>query len=119
MELFDYQDGNSLTPQVQKWNPGKLSSDVLLEAVGATLNNGTKGNAGLVADLCGDWREEFIVRDASAPEKIRLYSSNLETEYVFPSLLTDRTYREGVAWQNTGYNQPANLPYLLTEELSR
>ncbi len=119
MELFDYQDGNSLTPQVQKWNPGKLSSDVLLEAAGATLNNGTKGNAGLVADLCGDWREEFIVRDASAPEKIRLYSSNLETEYVFPCLLTDRTYREGVAWQNTGYNQPANLPYLLTEELSR
>ncbi len=119
MELFDYEDGNLLTPQVQKWDPDTLASDVLLEAAGATLNNGTKGNAGLVADICGDWREEFIVRDATDPAKIRVYSTNLATDYVFPCLLTDRTYREGVAWQNSGYNQPANLPYLLTAELSR
>lgn len=119
MELFDYEDGETLTPQVQKWDPDKLASDVLLEAKGATLNNGTKGNAGLVADLWGDWREEFIVRDALDPARIRVYATGLETEYVFPCLLTNRTYREGVAWQNSGYNQPANLPYLLTEEKSR
>lgn len=87
----------------------------MLEAQGTKLNNGTKSNAGLVADLYGDWREEFIVRDKEDNNKIRIYSTTISTEYVFPCLLEDRAYREGVAWQNTAYNQPANLPYLLKE----
>jgi hypothetical protein len=32
-------------------------------------------------------------------------------------LLENLAYREGVAWQNVGYNQPANLSYLLSEGL--
>ncbi len=34
-----------------------------------------------------------------------------------PCLLQDLAYREGVAWQNVGYNQPANLSYLLSQGL--
>lgn len=119
MELFDSNNSEELIPQVQKWNYEKLKTEVLLQADGAMLNNGTKSNAGLVADLYGDWREEILVRDGADSSKLRIYSTAFETEYVFPCLLENRTYREGVAWQNTAYNQPANLPYPLTEEGSR
>lgn len=119
MELFDYKDKEGFVPQVQKWDYENQKKQVLLEADGAKLNNDTKANAGLVADIYGDWREEIIVRDATDKNKIRIYSTTIATEYVFSCLLEDRTYREGVAWQNTAYNQPANLPYLLSEEISR
>jgi len=119
MELFDSNNSEELVPRVQKWDYENRKNVDLILAEGAKLNNGTKANAGIVADLYGDWREEFIVRDAQDNSKIRIYSTNIATEYVFPCLLEDRTYREGIAWQNTAYNQPANLPYLLTEELSR
>lgn len=118
MELFDYDSVEGNVPQVQKWDYENLKTRVLLQADGAALNNGTKGNAGLVADLCGDWREEFIVRDKEDSSRIRIYSTTLETEYVFPCLLEDRAYREGVAWQNVAYNQPANLTVLLSRDLA-
>ncbi len=119
MELFDSNNSDELVPRVQKWDWENKKLKNILLASGTQLNNSTKANAGLVADIYGDWREEFIVRDAKDNCKIRIYSTNIATEYVFPCLLENRTYREGVAWQNTAYNQPANLPYLLTEELSR
>ena len=118
MELFDYDSVEGNVPQVQKWDYENLKTKVLLQADGAALNNGTKGNAGLVADLWGDWREEFIVRDRADSSRIRIYSTAMETEYVFPCLLEDRAYREGVAWQNVAYNQPANLTVLLSRDLA-
>jgi len=116
MELYDNANN---APQVQKWNWEKEKIEYLITAAGASNSNGTKNNPGLLGDLYGDWREEFFVRDAMDNTKIRLYSTTDETQLVFPSLLTNRTYREGLAWQNTAYNQPANLPYLLTEDMSR
>ena len=117
MELFDYDSAEGNVPQVQKWDYENLRTEVLLQADGAALNNGTKGNAGLVADLYGDWREEFIVRDREDGSKIRIYATAFETEHVFPCLLEDRAYREGVAWQNVAYNQPANLTVLLSKDV--
>lgn len=114
MELFDYDNQTDYTPEVQKWDWNRLCSDILLSAKGATTSNGTKGNAGLIADICGDWREEIILRCTDNPSHIRLYSTPIPTDYVIPCLLTDRAYREGVAWQNTAYNQPANLTVLLS-----
>ena len=113
MELFDSNNSDELVPQIQKWNWEKQKLEVLLEAKGMECNNGTKANACLIADILGDWREEVIVRDKSNPFKIRIYTTTYDTDYVFNCLLLDRTYREGVAWQNTAYNQPANLPALL------
>lgn len=118
MELFDYDNTTNYTPQVQKWDWKNQKTIVLVQADGAAVSNGTKGNAGLVADICGDWREEVIVRDALDNNKIRLYSTNLETEYVVTCLLEDRAYREGVAWQNTAYNQPANLSVFLSRDVT-
>ena len=114
MELFDSNNSTELIPQVQKWDYENQKTDVLLQMNGTMLNNGTKANAGLVADILGDWREEVIVRDAQNKNKIRIYSTPIETSYRIPCLLTDRAYAEGVAWQNTAYNQPANLSYLLS-----
>ena len=116
-EMFDSNNSKDLVPQVQKWNYDELVQDVLLQADGTQLNNGTKANAGLVADIYGDWREEFIVRDSADQNKIRIYSTTIETEYSFPCFLEDRAYREGVAWQNVAYNQPANVVYLLSNGL--
>ncbi len=118
MELFDYNNQTEYTPEVQKWDYKNEKTDVLLSMKGATVNNGTKGNAGLVADIYGDWREEVIVRDANDASKIRIYSTTIPTEYTIPCLLTDRAYREGVAWQNTAYNQPANLTTLLSKDVT-
>lgn len=117
MELFDYNNSDAGVPQVQKWDWENLKSDVLLQADGTALSNGTKGNAGLVADIYGDWREEFIVRCSADANKIRIYSTDIPTEHVVTCLLEDRAYREGVAWQNTAYNQPANLSVLLSKDV--
>lgn len=114
MELFDSNNSTQLIPQVQKWDYENQKTDVLIQMNGTLTNNGTKSNACLVADIIGDWREEVIVRDAQDKNKIRIYSTPIETSYRVPCLLTDRAYREGVAWQNTAYNQPANLSYLLS-----
>ena len=118
MELFDYNNQNSYTPQVQKWNYLKERSDILLTASGTTTSNGTKGNPGLIADLYGDWREEIVVRSSTDRSKIRIYSTPIPTEYSIPCLLTDRAYREGIAWQNTAYNQPANLTNLISKDVT-
>lgn len=116
MELFDYNNSNEAVPQVQKWDWENLKSNVLIQADGTALSNGTKGNAGLVADIYGDWREEFIVRCTEDAGKIRIYSTTIPTEHVIDCMLEDRAYREGVAWQNTAYNQPANLSVLLSKD---
>ncbi len=108
-ELFDYNNQEEYIPEVQKWDYEKERSAVLLSASGTAVNNGTKGNPCLIADIYGDWREEIILRSASDPSKIRLYLSPFPTEYTAPCLLTERAYRAGIAWQNTAYNQPANL----------
>lgn len=111
-ELFDSNNSTDLIPQIQKWDYENHKLDVYVEATGCQCNNGTKANACLVADILGDWREEVIVRDAENPSIIRIYTTNFDTDYSFDCLLLNRTYREGIAWQNTGYNQPVhiNLP---------
>jgi rhamnogalacturonan endolyase len=78
----------------------------------AKSNNWTKGNPALSADLLGDWREEMIWRNADSTA-LRLYSTPHSTEYRLPTLMHDPVYRTGVAWQNTGYNQPPQVSYYL------
>ncbi len=113
-ELFDYTaDGH--TPSIQKWNWEKKVSETIWTAEGCSTNNGTKGNACLIADLFGDWREEIITRTTDDRE-IRIYATAIPTKYRIPTLMHDRTYREAIAWQNNHYNQPANLSYYLGAE---
>ncbi|MER7175777.1 rhamnogalacturonan lyase [Streptomyces mesophilus] len=78
----------------------------------ARSGNWTKGNPALTADLLGDWREEMLWRNADSTA-LRLYTTPHPTEYRLPTLMHDPVYRLGVAWQNTGYNQPPQVSYYL------
>lgn len=78
--------------------------------------NGTKENPVLVADFLGDWREEIIL-PSSSQEELRIFSTWYPTEYKFPYLLSDHTYKMGVITQNIGYNQPNHLGYYLGPDM--
>ncbi len=102
---------------IYKWNTEKEVQEPILKSSEIWSTNGTKGNLGLVADILGDWREEIIARTSANKNVVRVYSTTIQTDYVVPCLLEDLAYREGVAWQNVGYNQPANTAYLLSQGL--
>lgn len=120
-EMQDHTFNNSayapLTTTIEKWDYVNSQNVKLFESSEVLTNNGTKGNLGLVGDVLGDWREEIIARCSSDNSKIRIYSTTIQTDYVVPCLLTDLAYREGIAWQNVGYNQPAHTSYLVSEGL--
>ncbi len=102
---------------ISKWNYETEEQESLLYSTEILSNNGTKGNMGLMADILGDWREEIIARCSGNANNVRIYSTNIQTDYVVPCLLEDQAYREAVAWQNVGYNQPAHTTYLLSQGL--
>lgn len=78
---------------------------IMLAPEGMATNNGTKGNACLVADIFGDFREELVLRKAD-DSAIRIYTNTELTEHKLFTLMHDIQYRTGVAWQNNCYNQP-------------
>ena len=118
-EVLDHNfDTKAYVPigvKIAKWNYEDSKQENLLYSQEIWTGNGTKGNVGLAADILGDWREEIIARTPSDKNKVRIYSTTIQTDYVVPCLLENLAYREGVAWQNVGYNQPANLSYLLSQ----
>lgn len=123
-ELQDHTFNNAggnyypVSSNITKWNSETGKSETLFESSQLLTNNGTKGNMGLIADIVGDWREEIISRtNDESNSKIRIYSTTIETDYKVPCLMENEAYRLGVAWENVGYNQPANLDYLLSEGL--
>ncbi|GAB3172880.1 hypothetical protein GCM10027059_42970 [Myceligenerans halotolerans] len=82
---------------------------------GTLTNNHTKGNAALVADVLGDWREEVLVRteDSSA---LRLYLSTEVSDIKLHTLMHDPQYRVEVARQQTTYNQPSYPGFYLATD---
>ena len=91
--------------KVYKWDWLAGESKVLLDALGASSNNGTKSTPALSLDLFGDWREEIIWR-AADDSSLRIYSTPIPTAHKFTTLMQDPQYRAAIAWQNTAYNQP-------------
>ncbi len=84
----------------------------LLTGSNVTSNNGTKATPVLSGDILGDWREEVVWR-TSDNSALRIYSTPYETDYRITTLLQDRQYRTGLAWQNTAYNQPPHPSFYL------
>ena len=80
--------------------------------------NGTKATPCLSADLFGDWREELILWSTSDNATLNIYSTITATQYRVPTLMHDHTYRMGICWQNTAYNQPPHLGYYLPDYIS-
>jgi rhamnogalacturonan endolyase len=98
--------------RVMKWDTKSRSLQNLLVASGCASNNGTKSTPALSADILGDWREEIVWR-ASDNSELRIYSTTTPTEHRLRTLLHDRQYRLGVAWQNIAYNQPPHPSFYL------
>jgi rhamnogalacturonan endolyase len=78
-----------------------------------SFNNSTKSNPGWYGDMLGDWREEFIVPDATKLDHINIFSTWYPTEHRIPWLMTDHTYYMQAIHENVGYNQPTNVGYYL------
>lgn len=76
--------------------------------------NGSKSNPNLCADILGDWREEIVARTADNKE-LRIFTTTIPTRHRLYTLMHDRVYRLGVAWQNVSYNQPAHPGFYLGE----
>jgi fibronectin type 3 domain-containing protein len=71
-----------------------------------------KSTPGLQADLFGDWREEVIFR-TSNNSALRIYTTTDLTQYRLVTLMHDRVYRLGIAWQNVAYNQPPHTSFFI------
>ena len=84
---------------------------------GIKFNNGTKSNPCLSADILGDWREEVIVRTPDSDE-LRIFVSQIPTEYRINCLMEDIPYRLSTAAQNVGYNQPSEPGFYLGPDKS-
>ena len=107
-ETFNYRNGKNTEGVILK--PGSSISWVL---AGSMTNNDTKGTPCYQGDIFGDWREEVIMRTAN--NKIRIYTTTIETPWRNYSLWYDHQYRNAMVWQMCGYNQPPHTSYFLGE----
>lgn len=79
---------------------------------GLSANNGTKSTPCLSGDILGDWREEVIWR-TSDNTALQIWSTTTTATNRITTLMHDSQYREAIAWQNVGYNQPPNPSFFL------
>ena len=105
-------------PVIQKWNGSSFAN--VQTFYSSTYNyaqtcNTTKATPCLQADILGDWREELVMWNKKDSSQVMLYTTWTPTTYAVPTLMHDHTYRMGIAWQNTAYNQPPHLGYFLKD----
>ncbi|MCX7714976.1 MAG: bacterial Ig-like domain-containing protein [Clostridia bacterium] len=105
----DLLDGTGISA----WNGSSMSS--IFTATGCTSVNGSKANPALQADLFGDWREEVVypLTDGSA---LRVFTTNISTNYKMKTLMHDSVYRSGVAAEQSAYNQPPHIGFYVSSE---
>ncbi|RYY76323.1 MAG: pseudouridine synthase [Gammaproteobacteria bacterium] len=104
---------------INKWNYSSSTDNRLLTAYnwGAATNNGTKATPGISADILGDWREEVIWRVDNNYQLI-IFSTTAVTSNKLRTLMHDSQYRQEIARQNVGYNQPPHTSFFLGEGMS-
>ncbi|MBN1185998.1 MAG: carbohydrate-binding protein [Bacteroidales bacterium] len=110
-ELREVLDGDVL----DKYNVGRLVT--LYNYQSATYCNGTKKTPNLQADILGDWREEVILH-SSDNTKLIIFSATTTTSRRMYTLMHDKMYRLGIAWQNVAYNQPPHLSFFFGSGMS-
>jgi rhamnogalacturonan endolyase len=95
----------------------KYGGSTLLTASGCSSNNSTKSTPCLAGDILGDWREEVIWRKSDNTE-LRIYTTTISAANRMYTLMHDRQYRLGIAWQNVAYNQPPHPGFYLGDGMS-
>ena len=103
-------DGNKLVKYSIKSGAERIYYDSKNSTLPGSINNSTKSNACLTADLFGDWREEIVLRYGDG---VRIYFSTIPTNYRLTTLMHDSQYRCAIAWQNVGYNQSPHTSYYI------
>ena len=83
------------------------------------LAGGLRNYPLFVADILGDWREELFLRSERDSSKVYIISTPFTSPYRVYTLMHDPVYREAIAWQNTGYNQPPHLSYYLPDMVKK
>ncbi len=129
-ELFDGKYDSktfACSPELTKYSNTKLSSFKKFQINGkyfANLGNSvscntTKATPCLQADLFGDWREELILWNNADSCTINIFTTSETTMYRVPTLMHDHTYRMGITWQNSAYNQPPHLGFYLPDYVAQ
>ncbi|MDD3321413.1 MAG: autotransporter-associated beta strand repeat-containing protein [Paludibacter sp.] len=117
MNFRIYWDGDLEDELLDNVTISKYQEGTLFTAEGCSSNNSTKATPNLSADILGDWREELILR-TNDNTKLRIFSTNIPTSYKLYTLMHDATYRNAVAWQNTGYNQPPHAGFYIGNDMN-
>jgi len=104
--------------RISKWNGEGVDYFILPGEAETAANNGTKSNPVLSADVLGDWREELIVR-TSDNKTLRIYTTDIPTEYRFHTMMSDVIYRMSVLCENIAYNQPPEPGYYMGSDLGK
>ena len=119
----DLQDELLDGSKIDKWN-GSGTSRLYINGKdpysynSSSTCNSTKNTPNLQADIFGDWREELILWSSADHCTLNIFSTNMPTDIMLPTLMHDHVYRMGVAWQNTAYNQPPHLGYYLPDYIN-
>ncbi len=79
---------------------------------GKAVTEGIQGGTLMIADLCGDWREEIVT---SLQGEIRIYTTNIPARDRRVTLMQDPIYRSYVAHRSMGYTQAPVPSYYLGE----
>ncbi len=95
----------------------KHGGGTLLTADGCSSNNGSKSTPALSGDILGDWREEVIWKTTDN-KALRIYTTTLPTTRRLRTLVHDPIYRQAIAWQNVGYNQPPHTSFYLGDGMT-
>ena len=103
--------------QILKYRPDRKRCNAIRTFEGAEHINGTKATPCLYGDILGDWREEVILISEDH-RHIRIYVTDIPTEYRFHTFMEDPIYRIGVAIQNVGYNQPTHTGFYFGTDLN-
>ena len=91
----------------------KYGKSAIKTLTGSLTNNDTKATPSMTCDILGDWREEVIMRTEN--NRIRIYTTTIETPWRNYTLWHDHQYRNGMVWEMCGYNQPPHTSYFLGE----
>jgi len=108
-EILNSTGGEGRPAAIMKWGGSRIWS-----SEGAVHNNSSKCNPSAQGDILGDWREEVVLR-TSDNSAMRIFCTNYATSYPIYTLWHDHVYRNGMCWQNVGYNQPPHVSFFLGE----
>jgi autotransporter-associated beta strand protein len=122
MNFMSWWDGDLLRElldgtTISKWDWENNVVNTVLSPPDTASNNSTKANPALSGDILGDWREELVLRE-TGNDALRIYTTTIPTAVRLRTLMHDRQYRQAIAWQNVGYNQPPHPSFYLGEGMA-